>query len=443
MDIESSDVFRELSKLFESNFKELVVALGYKEKKLLHTDEDEFIKMDERQNAIATAVRRTRNRKIIGAVFESPQYIEDTKVLKKLLSGYDQFFIIYYLEKNDWYLSKELVEQAITDIFNAQPNFEYWIGLKIRSIIPKEVHWFNSTWYLSSVTPEMFLGMNDRVDWIQRALQTKWIPSQFELNQANGFLLCKTNSNLNLSEADSNLQIENLILQLSPAVVRSTEVFGIRENNLIQGLDVFPIPSNLPTWRFRIPLPNNDITEFINDIDWLLKHSKYISTHPKGRSALERYVLAINFYCSNNEGSFGYDDAVHDAVIGLETLMVGAQTEVSYRFQTIIYRLMPEKKDQAIKVLKRLYGLRSTVAHEGRTSGKKVTTHVDAFQAISLLNASIRWYLKMAEKMSEKEIKEYLESLPFSNQKDIAKSPWGTVTEIAEHPPQNNGPWKT
>ncbi len=438
-DIDQVVVASTLTTLFDSDFPNFITDLGYipQNKVLAQIDPDVI---DPRQKAIAFATRRARNYEILNIVFNSPKYKNSCNVLTKIMSGWDKAFMKWFLDKYDFEVTTENVMNAFSALLSSFDSTVFSLAIELPGYIPTTYSKINSEWCVCPPTAELFAGFQQSSHWINGTLHSNLLPSTMALNNSNGFLMRKCGSLTDAMQANTR-DPEFLLIQLSPVVVRAYETYTVQVNNVTKETILQPVPQRLSHLRLRIPVSQNYIQKFTDDLSWLLSCKKVVNENPKVRNALERYGISLFFYCSGLGNESAYDDAVHDAVIGLESLLISANSEVNYRFQTILSRLMPEESQYSRPLLKRLYQQRSDVAHDGKTSGKHKATNIDAFQAISLLNAAIRWYLEKASTLTEKEIRDYLVELPFQDGKDVAKSPWGSCSEIGQNPPSETGPW--
>ncbi|MDR3600472.1 MAG: hypothetical protein P4L49_08350 [Desulfosporosinus sp.] len=441
MDINSIDISiieKELKSILSLDFVGMLIDLGYMQKEKVMTDPD-ISSSDERQQEIALAMRRTYNERILEVIFESPKYRSVAKKFKDLMESWDKAFISRYLNEFDFNITAQNIHGAISNLLTVKPDdHSCLIGFELPGYSPLQMHTINEHWQVRPISSGLLSGLGEDSVLVSR----KWIPSRDALDDANGFLIRKTNNPYQIPSMTDPAYFELLLLQLSPLVARSYKNYIIIEHNITRKTTVSLIPSQQTRLRLRIPVAEHYKKEqFIYDISWLLKHIPKLTSYPKVRIALERYALALKHYASDIHPGINYDEAIHYAVIGLETLLISANTEVTYRFQTVLSRLIPENLPYCREFLKRIYVQRSQVAHDGQTSGKYLANSTDVFQAISLLNASIRWYLEKSDNLTAEEIKVLLADLPFGFSKDIASSPWGTTSDISNNPPSENGPW--
>lgn len=438
--INGTKVLNELRQVLSLEFTTMLTDLGYIEKRII-LESPESLSDDERQQSIALAARRARNEQILQLVFESPKYRTVARRLQELMEGWDQNFLRNYFALFDFEITEENVHVAISNLNLSLDHNSFWLGMELPGYCPSELHNLNDYWQIRPLTHELLEGLDADSNLIRTVLQSKRIPGTYDLDHANGFLMKKTDNPFRIPPVGDVAALELLLIQLSPVVIRVHKLYAIKEDDETHDTTAQQIPSQTSHLRLRIPVPTAYLCEFVDDISWILNQGPKLQSHPKIRIALERYTSALFYYTAGLGPGSLYDDAIHDAVIGLESLLMSENVELAYRFQTVLSRIMPEAPSVGREFLKRIYTQRSKVAHEGKTSGKYQATNLDVFQTISLLNAAIRWYLRKADTMSSDEITKHLDKLPFGNEKDEALSPWGSISDVKKYPPSEKGPW--
>ena len=435
--INAEAVFQELKLLLNKQFIALLLDVGYitydKVKTLPDVDT-----LDERQRAVAYAIRRMRNERILDLIFDSPKFKSKTERLHAISNGWDRSILSAYLHKHDFEVDLQNLQTVVSEIMDIyEDTFTHFMAFELPGYVRHDEFMINDTWSVGPKTKEFFGGVGQETPWLTH----NFIPSVHTLDNENSLLFRKINNPLGFPSGPDPSDSQLLLLQLSPLVARSHEMYFIREHKETRYHNVHQVSRWRSHFRVGLPVTRSYLDKFPDDIAWLLQQESKLVTHPKLRAALERYSLALHYYTSSLSPGIEFDQAIHDAVTGLETLVVNSNAEVTYRFQTVLARLMEEEGVYCRDFLKHLYQLRSDVAHEGKTNDKRRASRTKVFQAISLLNGVVRWYLAKSDKMTAVQIKDYLATLPFGIEKDIAKSPWGSVSSIDKNPPLDEGPW--
>ncbi|KYP79976.1 hypothetical protein [Ferroacidibacillus organovorans] len=435
--INTEAVCGELKRIMDDQFVSVLTDVGYITRAKVNTVPD-LDSLDERQQAVAYAIRRMRNERILELIFDSSKYKTKSEKLHALTQGWDRALLSAYLYKFDFDVDLSKVESVISEVMIPREDiFAHYMAFELPGYIRQQVITIDDTWMVRPKTKEFYGGTDQNTSWLTH----NFIPSVHALDNENALLFRKIKDPLGFPNGPDPSDSQLLLAHLSPLVARSHDMYIIREHNETRHQRVHPMLKWRSHYRLGLPVTRCYLDRFPDDITWLLRHESNLSDHPKVRAALERYALALHYYTSSLSPGIEFDQAIHDAVIGLETLVINSNAEVGYRFQTVLARLMEEEGVYCRDFLKLIYQLRSDVAHQGRTHEKRRASRTVVFQAISLLNGVIRWYLAKSETMTAKQIDTHLAEMPFGFKKDVAESPWGSVSSIEKDPPIDTGPW--
>lgn len=436
-DIDHHDVSCEMVKIFDRGLRATLMDFGYIPKDKMSIRPGGY-DLEVRQQAIATSIRIARNEYVLDFLFQSPLYKNLSNRLRELLQGWDRALVSNYLAEYDFHFEPEAIRSSIAQLMNAKPSdFDYWLAIELPGYHEQVSVTISDSCRIVPKSQRFFEGHRQDFSWAD----TKYIPSIEALNHDNCLLLRKIEEPFAITETPNPTDSVSLILQLSPLAMRAYESYVIVEDKSTGAWRVRPNSMRQSLFRLRIPVPQGYMNDFEADVSWLLEHAPKLDTQAKARIALQRYAFATYYYTSALDPGVEFDEAINHAVIGLETLFVNSREHISKLFRSTIAKLMEENQRTADDYLRRIYGLRSDVAHAGGTRPDNHASNADVFSAIALLNAGIRWYLSKAESMTERQIEVHLTQLATGKQKDIARSPWGSVSATRSNPPTERGPW--
>lgn len=436
-DIDHHDVCCEMVRIFDGGLRATLMDFGYIPKDKMSIRPEGY-DLEIRQQAIAKSIRIAQNEYVLDFLFQSPLYKSLSNRLSELLQGWDRALVSNYLAEYDFQFEPEAIRSSISQLINATPSdFDYWLAIELPGYHDQVSVKISDSCQIVPKSQRFFEGHRLDFSWPG----TKYIPSIESLDHGNCLLLRKVENPFAMIETPNPTDSVSLILQLSPLAMRAYESYAIVEDKSTGAWRVRPNPMRLSVFRLRIPVPQGYMNDFEADVSWLLEHARKLDTQAKARIALQRYAFATYYYTSALDPGVEFDEAINHAVIGLETLFVNSREGVSKLFRSTLAKLMEESPRSADDYLRRIYRLRSDVAHTGETRPGNHALNSDVFSAIALLNAGIRWYLSKAESMTEHQIVVYLTELATGKQKDIARSLWGTVSVTRSNPPTERGPW--